>query len=86
MQPFSTYQLVLYCNPNLKTIRVKDKEFTDQFESACKDIKVEFSAELPSIEKINSLNTEPSKRGFIVLDDFMNRYVGVLNSATLNSS
>ena len=73
MRPYSTYQLILYCNPNLKSLSAKDKEFTDEFERACKDIKVEFSSSLPTIEKINSIDTEPSKRVFIILDDFMQR-------------
>ena len=73
MRPFSSYQLVLYCNPNLESLSAKDKEFTNEFEKACNDIEVEFSAEIPSMEKINSLNTEPTKRVFVILDDFMQR-------------
>ncbi len=73
VRPFSTYKLILYCNPNLKSLSAKDKEFTNEFETACQDIAVEFSSDLPTIEKINSFNTDPQNRIFVVLDDFMQR-------------
>lgn len=73
MRPFSKYQQILYCNPNLKSLSVKDKEFTKDFESACRGIKVEFSPDIPTLEKLNSFNTEPTQRVFIVIDDFMQR-------------
>ena len=73
MRPYSSYELILYCNPNLKSLSAKDKEFTEEFEKACNGVKVEFSHELPTFDKINSINTDPTRRCFVVLDDFMQR-------------
>ena len=70
MRPGKNYTSVLYCNPNLKSLIPKDQKFTEEFQKACKDIPCEFLSDLPTTEKMTSLQTNENQRGFIVIDDF----------------
>ena len=71
MRPNANYQLILYANPNLKSISGKDKEFTEAFQKACGNIPVEFLSDLPTIEKLTSIPTEENSRAMVIIDDFM---------------
>ena len=70
MRPGKNYTSILYCNPNLKSLSAKDQKFTEEFQKACKDIPCEFLSELPTTEKMTSLETNENQRGFIIIDDF----------------
>ena len=72
MRPKANYQLVLYCNPNLKSnVSGKDKKFTEDFQKSCGNIPVEFLSELPTLEKLTSIPTTEDSRAFVICDDFM---------------
>ena len=71
MQPGVKYKTVLYCNPNLKSISPRDKKFIEEFKEACGDTNVEFLSEMPTIEKLTSLQTDQEWRGMVITDDFM---------------
>ena len=70
MRPGANYKSIVYCNPNLKSLSAKDKKFTEEFQSACKDIPAEFLPDLPTTEKLTSLQTNENARAFIIIDDF----------------
>ena len=71
VRPQANYQLVLYCNSNLKSLSAKDKAFTEQFQEACGKIPVEYLSDLPTIEKPTLIPNTKNSRGMIVADDFM---------------
>ena len=67
MRPKANYQLVLYCNPNLKSLSGKDKIFTEEFQNACGKIPCQFSSDLPTIEKLTSIPTTEDSRAMIII-------------------
>ena len=71
MRPGVKYKVILYCNPNLKALSPKDKRFTEDFQTACGSIPVEFLSDLPTVEKLTSLPTDEEWRAMVICDDFM---------------
>ena len=65
------YKTFLYCNPNLKSISPRDKKFIEESKEACGDTNVEFLSEMPTVEKLTSLQTNKEWRGMVITDDFM---------------
>ena len=70
MRPDHNYLKVLYCCSNFRSLNSKDHKFADEIVEACKDVPVEFSSEIPSLQNLEALPSSKDAKCLIILGNY----------------